>query len=254
MKITIGGIGFEIRAVPEGLRSALLADPGLAPAQSTTVWAWDRDSQTGEAKVRLSSKGSVPVPNGLGVFVPRTLSDGTIVRNVKPSQLMTKRLVDTVGAGSLPEVLQSIQVLLKLPQKSLPLDHFAPLRPHASFEITMQTRFSTVEIAEPSRNLSAYLFVPGQVRFDHRIVGEAAPEAEGAIDGPPPAFLIPTYSKANHHLRMIALTRRAKDLQPVIEAMMAGERDKDPALIEGYANVIAELRGLAPKNKAPALH
>jgi len=159
-----------------------------------------------------------------------------------------------VGAGSLAEVLKSIQTLLKLPQKSLPLAHFAPLNDLASYEILMRTEFSVVELVEPSRNLSAYLFVPGQVHFGHRLTGDPAPEAEGAIEAPPPAFLIPTWSKANHHIRMVALTRRAKDLQPRVEVMMAGEAEKDPAVIRSFASVIAELRGLSPQSKAPVSH
>lgn len=254
MKITIGGVAFEVRSIPEGLRSALLTDPLMAAGQSAIVWAWDKDTRKGEAKVRLSDKGSVPLPNGLGFFVPKVLADGRIVKNEKPSQKMMKRLLDTVGAGSLPEVLQSVQGLLKLPQKSLPLGHFAPLNDLASYEILMRTEFNVVELTEPSRNLSIYLFVPGQVLFGHRIVGDASPEAASAIESPPPAFLIPTWSKANHTIRMIALTRRAKELQPQIESMMAEQREKDPALIRSYAAVIAELRGLAPEAKAPVAH
>ncbi|MBM1220589.1 hypothetical protein JQU17_06890 [Ponticoccus sp. SC2-23] len=254
MKITIGGIAFEVRSIPEGLRSALLSDPQMAAGRSAIVWAWDKETRKGEAQVRLSPKGSVPLPNGLGFFVPKALPDGRIVKNEKPSQTMMKRFLETVGARSLPEVLQSVQTLLKLPQKSLPLGHFAPLNEIASYEILMRTEFNVVELIEPSRNLSIYLFVPGQVLFGHRIIGDATPEAESAIDGPPPAFLIPTWSKANHSIRMIALTRRAKDLKPQIEEMMSGEREKDPALTRSFASVIAELRGLAPEAKAPVLH
>lgn len=253
MKITIGGISFEVRSVAEGLRSALLADPAMAAGQAAIVWTWDRESRKGQARVPLSAKGSVPLPNGLAFFVPRTLSDGRVVRNEKPSQVMMKRFLDTVGAGSLPEVLKAIQVLMKLPQKSLPLAHYAPLNDLASYEILMKTEFNIVELVEPSRNLSVYLFVPGQVLFGHRVIGEASAEAKSAIEAPPSAYLIPTWSKPNHHVRMIALTRRAKDLRPQVEAMMAGDKERDPSVIRSFAAVIAELKGLAKPPEAATI-
>ena len=254
MKITIGGVGFEVRSIAEGLRSALMSDPMLAGSQATPVWAWDKSAGTGKALVPLSPKGSVPLPNGLGFFVPKALPDGRIVRNEKSSQVMMKRFLQNVGATNLSEVLKSLQMLLKLPQKSMPLSHFATLNEHASYQIVMQTSFNVVELAEPSRNLSAYLFVPGQVRFGHLLADDAGPEAEGAIEGPTSAFLIPTWSKPNHHVRMVALTRRAKDLQPLIEAMRSGEKEKDPRVVGAFASTIAELKGLAKPPEAAPVH
>lgn len=254
MKITIGRVPFEVRAVPEDLRSALMADPMLVSARAIPVWAWDKSAGTGKALVPLTPKGAVPLPNGLAFFVPRKLPDGGIVRNESSSKVMMKRFVEAVEAQSLQDVLKALQSLLKLPQKTLPLDHFAPLKDHASFEIAMQTLFNVVELAEPSRNLSAYVFVPGQVRFIHRLGDDAGPGAQGAIDGPPPVFLIPTWSKPNHHVRMVALTRRAKDLQPLIEAMKAGDTPKDQGTINAFAATIAELQGLARPPEKSAVH
>lgn len=254
MKINIGGIAFEVRSVPEGLRAALLSDPGLGATRAAVVWSWDHETRKGQAHVPLSAKGSVPLPNGLAFFVPRTLDDGRIVKNDKPSETMGKRFLGAVGAGALTDVLGSIQQLLKVPQKGLPLDHFAALNDLASYELLMQADFSVVELSESSRNLSVYLFVPGQVRFAHRLKEGAPPEAAEAITKPPPAFLIPTWSKPNHHIRMLALTRRAKELQPQVEAMRAGDRQRDPATINALAATIAELRGLAKPPEPASVH
>lgn len=231
-----------------------MGDPMLAGSQATPVWFWDRESGQGQALVPLASKGSVPLPNGLAFFVPKVLDDGRVIRNEKSSKVMMKRFLDTVGAKDLHEVLRSLQALLKMPQKTIPFSYFEPLNRHASYHVIMQTLFNVVELTEKSRNLSAYLFVPGQVRFGYQLSEDASPEAKDAIKESPPGFLIPTWSKPNHHVRMVALTRRAKDLQPLVEAMRSGEREKDPAIIGAFAATIAELKGLArPPEEASVL-
>ena len=246
MKLTLGQIDFEVTPVPEGLRTAIMSDPLMAGGRNALVWSWDKAAGTGTARREQAPDGSFPMPNGLGFFVPRMLSDGAIVKNEKTSKAMMERFLNVIGAGSLPQILKAIQPVLKIPRKKIPHAHFEPLRPLTTFDVVMQTEYSVVELKDASRNLSAHLFVPGQVRFIHQLPEDAPDTAKEATTEKAPTLLVPTFSKANHHVRLIALTQRARELEPRAKAMIEGETDKDPRVIVSYAGVIAELKGLAP--------
>ena len=250
MKLTLGQIEFDIVPVPEALRSVIMADPLMAGGRNALVWSWDKDADKGTTHRELAPDGSVPLPNGLGFFVPKVLSDGAIAKNEKMSKAMMERFLNVIGAGSLPQILKGIQPVLKIPRKKIPHAHFEPLKGITSYDIIMQTEYSVVELKEPSRNLSAYLFVPGQCRFIARFDDDAPANAETSVGEKPPTFLIPTFSKANHHVRLIALSQRAKELEPRAKEMIEGDAEKDPRVIVAYAGVIAELKGLAPTPKS----
>jgi len=165
-----------------------------------------------------------------------------------------------VGARQILDVITAINRLVNLPYKSLPLDTFAPVNAAASYLLRMHVDYGIVQLRDAGRNLTAYLFLPGQVAFHHEITAitdapayEALIAATPALTAPQPAFVVPPRTEANLAIRRIALGRRLEDMRPVIERL-AGPEGKlaDGPEARSFARLVSEWRALTPPAKTRA--
>lgn len=259
MKITLGKIEFTVSPVESGLREALLADPIMAQGVWRDVYRWDAAAQTGSILVTTTGKdAAVPLGNGLSFFIPRLGANGIVTKNDASSARMAARFLDAVGAKQILDVITAINRLVNLPYKSLPLDVFAPINPAASYLVRMHVDYGVVQLRDAGRNLTAHLFLPGQVAFHHEVTAITdAPAYEALIAQTPalaqlqPAFIVPPRTDANLALRRIALGRRLEDMRPMIEKMAGPDRKlPDGAEARTFARLVAEWRALTPQQKA----
>jgi hypothetical protein len=255
MKIKLNKIEFDVVGVPGPLRNALLSDPGILQGVWRRVWEWDHATQEGKALSQMTDKNALPLANGLSFFVAKP-GDGPIAPNPGPSKLMAKRFVEQVGGKSVSDVLGALQKIMGLPQRPIPYALFDPLKPVSSFAIRMHTEFNVVQLKETSRNLSAYLFVPGQVVFVAEVKEKADEAAFDAMLAENPklaqtqnAQIVPVMSKANQNVRMIALAQRIGELKPLVDAATAEGQPLDPNLRNAFGRAVNEWRAIAPKEQ-----
>lgn len=258
MKIKLNKIEFDVTGVPGDLRQVLLSDPVIRQGVWREVWRWDHAAQAGSHTARLTENKAVPLPNGLSFFVPRAGQEGRLTPNEGPTKLMAKRFVEAVGAKNTAEILGALQRILGIAQRVIPHSQFAPLNPVASYAIRMHTEFNVLQLREAGRNLTAYLFIPGQVGFMADVTDK--PDI-GAYDkvmadnpklvAPQPAFVVPAQSKANQNARMIALAKRIEELQPQIAKLTEGGKPlEDIGLRNAFGRTVAEWRALQPQAAA----
>lgn len=225
MKIKINAVEFEVEPVTAQVRQVLLTDPTMAQGVWRRVWAWDVLSQTGTALTGMTEKKGVPLGNGITFFVPRLGPQGQMLKNEGPSKKMAERVLKATGATTITELMAALNRILHMPQKTLPLDAFAPLDKVASYEVRMYVDFAAVHLVNTARNLSAYLLMPGQVAFVHEITAipdQAAYDAvlaeTPALAAIQPAFVVPPRTKANLGLRTLAVGSALSELQDDIRA------------------------------------
>lgn len=249
MRIKINKIDFDVTPVPAQLRAALLADPVIGQAILRDVWDWDATTQAGKALVPLIQNRAAILPNGLSFFVPRNGPDGAIVKNDPPSATMAKRFLKAVGAKDLREVMQAINRVVELPQKTLPLEVFRPLNATASYRIRMFTDFAVLQLQAADRNLTAYLFLPAQVGFHAAITGvpdQAAHDAARVdINAMRPGFVVPARAPAAQGMRRAALHQSFQELQAEIQAAGGPEKASDTHKLRA-ARLAAEWKVIAP--------
>lgn len=265
MKIKINAVEFEIEAVPSALRSALLADPILQRGIWRDVWQWDAVERLGKPLTAMTEKRGVPLGNGITFFVPRIGAQGELMKNDGPSKKMAERVMKAVGAKTMVDLMNALNRIINLPQKSLPLDSFAPLDGVASYKIRMHVDYAIVHMVNAARNLSAYLLIPGQVAFHHEISAipdqaayDAALTATPGLGAIQPAFVVPPRTKANLGLRSLAIGRALTDLQDEVRALGGPDQASD-AQKRRAAQLAAEWRvlrsaevGQAQPPRAPA--
>lgn len=239
MKIKLNGIEMEVGPVPAALRTALLADPVIAQGVWRDVYSWDHTTGTGETLAATTQSGAVPLPNGLTFFVARVGSEDAVVKNEAASVRMGQRFLQTVKARSVTDVLRSITSIVQQPQKTLPLKEFSPLNPVASYRIRMHVEFGVVQLRDASRNLTGYLFLPGQVAFHHEVTAKSEAELP-TLEVPQPAYIVPTGADANQMIRRIATAQRLQEMQAEIKALPGGVDDASPHLRLTFARAVAE--------------
>jgi hypothetical protein len=220
MKISLNKIAFDVKPVDSNLRDVLLADEIISQAVAREVWKWDEPKGEAVTTVPTTRDRAVPLANGICFFVARPGANGAIHKADVPSSRMATRFLEAVGATSVLEVMQALNRIVNLPQKSIPVESFAWVRPVASFGIVMHVEYAVVELANAARNMSAYFFVPGQISFSHRVTDVTHPEeyaaalaAEPGRAANRPGFIVPAATEANAHLRRIAIAHRIKEIQ-----------------------------------------
>jgi hypothetical protein len=220
MKISLNKIEFDVLPVEGSLRDVLLADAIISQGVKRDIWLWDQPAGEAKTMVATTKDRSVPLANGICFFVAKPGSNGVIHKAEAPTQKMSARFLETVGAKTVLDVMQALNRIVNLPQKSIPAEAFAWLRPVASFKIVMHVEYAVVELANSARNLSAYFFVPGQVSFSQEVTevtDQAGYEALVAEDPKRPTnrpgFIVPASTRANGEVRRIALGQRIKEIQ-----------------------------------------
>jgi hypothetical protein len=258
MKIKLNKIEFDVLPVPSALREALLADEIITQGVSRDVWRWDQAAQTGHYLVQVTQQKAVPLGNGLSFFVPKA-GTGVIERADSPTTKMGQRFLEAVGGKSVVEVMQALNKIVNLPQRRPAFTTFAPLNPVASYTIRQNVDFAVVQLANAARNLSAYLFVPGQVLYQHSVTEvadqaayDAVMEANPKLVDAQPGFVLPPGSQANMMIRRLAMLQRLTDLQ----IGMAGQQPIDLPMDDPRRALIARLgiewRVLAPPKPGTA--
>lgn len=253
MKIKLNKIEFDVLPVPSALRDVLLTDDVIMQGVHRDIWRWDHAAQTGYFMVQVTQDRGVPLGNGISFFVPKS-GNGGLSRADGPTQTMGKRFLEAVGGKSTVEVLQALNKIVNLPSRRPALTPFAPLNPVASYTVSQQVDFAVVQLANAARNLSAYLFVPGQVLFRHGVTDipdqaayDAVMEANPKLADAQPGFVLPPGTQANMMIRRLAMLQRLTDLQ----VGMAGKQPIDLAVDDPRRALIARLgvewRVLAPK-------
>lgn len=215
MKIKLNGIEFEVTAVEPALREAILGDPVIAKAVWRDVYAWDAAAQEGKNTGPVTQNGAIPLANGLSFFVPK--GEGA-EKNESASRTSGERFLKALNVKSTIDVLKAMARLLGMPQKILPKE-FDPLRPVASFTVKMHVEHSVLRLRNASRNLQAYLLVPGQIGFHHEITAihdqagyDALIAEKPELKTLTPLFLVPARTKANREMRATALMAQTRDL------------------------------------------
>ncbi|PHP28370.1 hypothetical protein [Limimaricola cinnabarinus] len=246
MKIKLNGIEFDVTAVEGDLREAILGDPIVARAVWRDVYAWDGRAQEGQPTGPVTKAGAIPLANGISFYVPK---GAQLEKNESASKTSGERFLKALGVKSSIDVLKAMARLLGLPQKVLP-KAFDPLKPVASFTLKMHVEHSVLRLRNASRNLQAYVLVPGQVGFHHEIteiVDRAGHEALMAekpeLKTLTPMFLVPAQSKANREMRATALMAQTRELAAQAQGKTAEELPE--ALRMRIGRNQAELRMLA---------
>ena len=250
MQIELNKIRFDVKPVEAPLRAALLADPVIARGASRPVWAWNREEGKSGYLVPTTAEKAIPLPTGLTVFVPKPGAAGAAIQKAEgPTAKMGERFLAALNAKDWSQVLQGLARVVGVPQRKVPVESFAALKPFGSFHLRTQIEFQVVELSHAGRNLAAFVFLPGIVGFQPFL--KEAP-AEGTVLPPIPRqlFVIPPGTQAGLALRRLADARRLTEMQ----AELGGTRPTD--LPEGdprraaVARLGAEWKVLQPK-KAP---
>jgi hypothetical protein len=242
MKLKLNTVDFDIQPVPDHLRRVLLADPILQQGVSREVWRWDAATQTGTPLVAMTPQKGIPLPNGVSFYVPKP---GAVDQKADtPSAKMAKRVLEAVGAKSILDVMQAVNRIARLPQKTLPLKEFEKLSAVASHTLRIHLDYSVLHAVNAARNLSLYLFIPGQCSFTARIdtvpdqtTYDAAVEENAQLARMQPGFIIPPGTEANMMLRRMALAQRITEIQQG----MGGMEPKDLPLDDLRRLTIARL-------------
>ncbi|EYD73086.1 hypothetical protein [Limimaricola hongkongensis] len=215
MKIKLNGIEFEVTAVEGALREAILTDPVIVKAVWRDVYTWDAAAQEGKPTGPMTQTGAVPLANGISFYVAK---GDTHAKNESASKTSGERFLKALDVRSSLDVLKAMARLLGMPQKTLPKE-FDPLKPVASFTLKMHVEHSVLRLRNASRNLQAYVLVPGQVGFHHEITAISdQPGYDALIAEKPelktltPMFLVPARSKANREMRATALMAQTREL------------------------------------------
>jgi hypothetical protein len=244
MKISLNKIEFDVVPVAEDMRAVVLSDPIMAQGVTRDVWHWDQPAGKGAVLVPLTRDRAVPLPNGMCFFVAKPGQNGAIQKAEAPTTRMSARFLEAVGSKSMVEVMQALNRIVNLPQKSIPVDNFAWLRPFASFKIVQHIDYAVVELAHAARNLSAYFIVPGQVYYSFQVTemrDQAGYAAAVALDprqaGNRPGFIVPATTKANDTLRRVALAQRITE----IRTGLAGVHPNDLPMDDPRRGLIARL-------------
>lgn len=255
MQVKINAIPFEIEPVPGELRRALFAEPLMRQGTLRDVWEWNREDETGRPLTRMMERDAVPLGNAITFFVPRADGSGIVHNNQKLAKKMHERFVEACGAKSLMDVLKAVARIVPLPRVVAPLARFEPLKQATSYRVRMATDFSTVRLKDSSRNLSAYLFLPGQVAFRAETIGDPDAEALEALYAQrpelrtlEPSVVLPPGSEAAGSLRRLAVAQRIRELQPISRKdRESGPRD--PEMQRDFARAAREWRVLSPDTK-----
>lgn len=245
MQITLNKVPFEVRPVEGPLRRALLAEPGLRRAAQRAVWAWDKDARTGRFLVPTTPDKSLAAPLGLAAYVAKTggTNGAGLQKAEGPTAKMSERFLAAVGAKKWDSVMQAVARVTGVPQKAIPFEEFASLNEATSYQILMLTEFQVLELANPSRNLSAYAFLPGLLSF---AVALPAP-VEGLAMPRQPVYALQPGTQAALAMRRLAVARRMTEVQATLAgAKPADLEPNDPRRIE-VVKLGAEWRVLQPK-------
>lgn len=248
MKIKLNGIEFDVAAVDARTREAILGDPVIARAVWRDVYVWDAAAQEGKHTGPVTQTGAIPLANGISFYVPKGEA-----KNESASKTSGERFLKALGVTSTLDVLKAMARLLGMPQKTLPKE-FDALRPVASFTLKMHVEHSVLQLRNASRNLQAYLLVPGQIGFHHEITAITdQPGYDALIAEKPelktltPLFLVPARSKANREMRATALMAQTRDLAAAVQGKKPEELPE--ALRMRIGRNQAELRMLAQAAK-----
>lgn len=246
MKIKLNGIEFDVTAVEGGLRDAILTDPVVVKAVWRDVYTWDAAAQEGKPTGPMTQTGAIPLANGISFYVPK---GDAYQKNESASRTSGERFLKALEVRSSIDVLKALARLLGMPQKTMPKE-FDPLKPVASFTLKMHVEHSVLRLRNASRNLQAYVLVPGQIGFHHEVTSIAdQPGYDALIAEQPklksltPMFLVPARSKANREMRATALMAQTKELAAQAEGKTAEELPE--ALRMRIGRNQAELRMLA---------
>lgn len=244
MQITLNSIVFDVTAVDEPLRAALLSDPQVAAAAARDVWAWD--GAEGRFLAPVTKGGAVPLPPALTLFVPRAGLAGDAPRRADgPTTRMAERLLAAVGAKSLSQVMQALARVTGIPQIKVPLATFGDRNGEGAYGLRMDVDYAAVQLANAARNLSMYALLPALVVFVARPDG-AAEDAPA----PRPGFVLPPPTQAALAMRRMAAARRLTDLQASLGGVKPAELDPADPRRDAAARLGAEWRALSPKPKA----
>jgi hypothetical protein len=250
VKIKLNGIEFDVAAVDARTREAILGDPVIARAVWRDVYVWDATAQEGKHTGPVTQTGAIPLANGISFYVPK--GDGP-AKNESASKTSGERFLKALGVSSTLDVLKAMARLLGMPQKTLPKE-FDALKPVASFKLKMHVEHSVLQLRNASRNLQAYLLVPGQIGFHHEIAAITdQPGYDALIEDKPelktltPLFLVPARSKANREMRATALMAQTRDLAAAAQGKTPEELPE--ALRMRIGRNQAELRMLAQAAK-----
>jgi hypothetical protein len=242
MKLKLNTVEFDVQPVPDHLRRVLLSDPILQQGVSREVWRWDATAKEGTPLVAMTPQKGVPLPNGVSFYVHKP--GAADQKADAPSAKMAKRVLEAVGAKSILDVMQAVNRIARLPQKTLPLKEFEKLSTVASYTMRIHIDYSVLHASNAARNLALYLFIPGQCSFTARIDSvpdqiayDAATEENAQLARVQPGFIIPPGTEANMMLRRMALAQRITEIQ----AGMGGMQPKDLPLDDPRRLTIARL-------------
>jgi hypothetical protein len=162
---------------------------------------------------------------------------------------MGERFLAALGAKDWGQVLQPLARITGVPQRKVPLETYAVLKPFGSFHLRMEMEFQVVELSHAGRNLAAFLFLPGIVGFQPFL--KAAP-AEGTVL---PAiarqlYVIPAATQAALSLRRLAVARRLNEMQAELGGAKPADLPQNDPRRAAMAKLGAEWKVLQPA-KAP---
>jgi len=245
MQITLNKIAFDVKPVDGTLRAALMADPAVARGALRAVWSWDKDAGQGRYIAQTAANQAVPLPTGVLIHVQKPGTNGAGPTKAEgPTAKMAERVLQAVGAKDFGQVVQALARVVGVPVKKVPLQQFATLNDQTSYTILMGTDMQVLELANASRNLSAYIFLPGIVSF----VATAEPTGGAILPGSPrPVFVIPPGTQAGQAMRRLAVAQRLSEMQAELGQTKPADLPGDDPRRAALARLGAEWKALQAK-------
>lgn len=255
MRLKLNNIDFEIEGVSLAERAAVLGDPLVAPAIWREVFKWDHVRSTGEVMTKgATDKGQIILPNGILFYVTKS---GSAAKAEGPSQAMTKRVLEALGAKGTVDIMRAVANVVQIPKMMLPRKPYAPIEAAVSYSLRMYTEFNVLRLRNAARNLSFVVALPGQCIYHHEITAKDDAAYDALIADKPelakiqPRFILAPTSDANRNFRVLALTRQLGEMQTIIKSQLTDDgKFEDTVMAGAYQRALTEYQVLTKKAAA----
>lgn len=228
VKVRLGEVEFEASGVPQRTADAVLGDPTVAQAIWRDVWSHDPE-RGGRPLVPLTQGRAVPLPNAMVFFVTRAAPGGAVTADLGAGKRMAERVLAAVGVPDMTALLRAVSGLVKVPQKTVPVEVFAALDPVAGYRLRQHLDFAVIRLHRDEGDLTGHLCLPNRVSYHHEITAladragyDALVSERPQLKSLQPSFVVPARTPANAGLRRLALRQRAQETRAALERLPEG--------------------------------
>lgn len=211
MFVKFSGLDWEVKPVGPGEDAAIRGLPMFQPFVRQRVYLWNCAKQVGAFQVKVNGNNAVALHNLFELVWVRFGLGGIWTDKTKSVEMLLRFLANST-ATSLAQARGQMNLTLKVPSKTVPLDKFSNLNPMVSYYIVMHVSHVSLFVHNTKHDLTGYLMIPSRVSFTYEIVNFCDPEAYAkAMKADPKlplrreTFVVPSRSKLNRDMRHLGL-------------------------------------------------